>query len=785
VVLGASFHSDVRAEDIGRTYSLENKFGISVSVSPQAGTYSILCAGKRWLGEGLVSVLVDGRWYRSAAYPFVDGGEKKPSSGRLQAADVKTGSENDVLGVFDFIEVRWKVPSTALEIVTGFRLYRDNPYLAFVQRFPGGFKNYANGDWTVPSVSFPQFAPHIQERLDLSLWTSGGMFTHRFGYGDASSLAGTIDFLVLSDEDSRTLVLSPFSNYLVATQQSSPATTRNMLSNRVINCGIEGLVAEIPAGFEHQHLLVFGQGTHTTIQAWGQALLRRSGKKVPSKYADDSLKYPVYFDDAGAYYYDHGFKEKGYASYEDIVLALDGEARRNGLRLGAYHVMDDAQQRAHEGVFEPRADLFPHGLASLHEKLGRPLLFYFRWLNPNGPYRQKYAYFETEKGEVPTFSMGDVFYTEDFWRSLADKLASWGGISLQHDFLSAYEGDKVMMAGLKRMDTYMKNMARALQEKGMLMQYCMQLPRNVMESTENPIMFSLQGSHDHHVEMATNPHQITEQFVWKHLIFSSAFYGAVGIWPSRDNMQTVADPNAFEDVLLANLLGGQIQLGHRLGECDFDLLRKTYREGDGLILKPDRPIVPLDRCYQEGCAVGYSESTISGKKWLYVLSLPSAGYLPSFSLSDLGIIEPAVVFRFGTNSLSVKAPTAALPLRQDTKHEYFVVAPILNNGMAVVGDADKFVTMADMRIASVDTTNRTLTVGVLANQDKSPIIAGYSSVCPRQVKVANTDLPQVASHRQLQQARAGWAWDEQSKLWWVKVDFSGASSFESRSFTID
>ena len=41
---------------------------------------------------------------------------------------MKTGSENDVPGVVDFIEVRWKVPSTALEIITGFRLYRGNPY---------------------------------------------------------------------------------------------------------------------------------------------------------------------------------------------------------------------------------------------------------------------------------------------------------------------------------------------------------------------------------------------------------------------------------------------------------------------------------------------------------------------------------------------------------------------------------------------------------------------------------------------------------------------------------
>jgi len=166
------------------------------------------------------------------------------------------------------------------------------------------------------------------------------------------------------------------------------------------------------------------------------------------------------------------------------------------------------------------------------------------------------------------------------------------------------------------------------------MQYGMQLPRNIMESTENPIVVSVQGSWDHHIP---TPDQDDDPYVWKHLIFTSALYGAVGIWPSRDNIQTVADANAFEDVLLANLLGGEIQLEHKIGECNLDLVRKTYREGDELVLKADHPIRPLDRCYLEGCAVGYTTSQRKGQEWFYVLSLPRAGYLRAFSVSDLGL----------------------------------------------------------------------------------------------------------------------------------------------------
>ena len=218
-------------------------------------------------------------------------------------------------------------------------------------------------------------------------------------------------------------------------------------------------------------------------------------------------------------------------------------------------------------------------------------------------------------------------------------------------------------------------------------------------------------------------------------MFTSAFYGAVGIWPSRDNIQTMADPNAFEDVLLANLLGGEIQLGHRIGECNFDLVRKTYREGDELILKPDQPIVPLDRCYSEGCAVGYTISERNGRKWFYVLSLPRAGSLRAFSVSDLGVGGQWAVYNFDTHAVSIVEAGSADSPSTEAKHEYFVVAPVLANGMAVIGDTEKFVTMGDKRIASVEATTEGVRVGVVSNQEWNPVTVGYAEQQPAGVEI--------------------------------------------------
>jgi hypothetical protein len=110
---------------------------------------------------------------------------------------------------------------------------------------------------------------------------------------------------------------------------------------------------------------------------------------------------------------------------------------------------------------------------------------------------------------------------------------------------------------------------------------------------------------------------------------------------------------------VANLLGGSIQLGHRLGECNFDLLKKTYREGDGLVLKADQPIHPIDRCYRDGCALGTAETKLDGHDWHYVLSLPSAVYTCGVNTGEVGeSSERYAIYNWDTGVVQVKDNTA-------------------------------------------------------------------------------------------------------------------------------
>lgn len=182
--------------------------------------------------------------------------------------------------------------------------------------------------------------------------------------------------------------------------------------------------------------------------------------------------------------------------------------------------------------------------------------------------------------------------------------------------------------------------------------------------------------------------------------------------------------------------------------------------------------------------MGYTESLLGGRKWHYVLSLPAAGYLPSFTAADLGSRDRSVLYSFDTKTATIIDPMTPVTLQREAKHEYFVVAPLLDNGMAVIGDPEKFITMADMRIASVVPAADALRVEVIADASRSPIITGYSPQRPTGVEAGNQKLAEMSSPDRLKAAMAGWFWDPQTRLWQVKVDFADAAKMETRSFRI-
>jgi hypothetical protein len=73
---------------------------------------------------------------------------------------------------------------------------------------------------------------------------------------------------------------------------------------------------------------------------------------------------------------------------------------------------------------------------------------------------------------------------------------------------------------------------------------------------------------------------------------------------------------------------------------------------------------------------------------------------------------------------------------------------------------------------------------VLSNQADSPLVTGYADRRPSGVATQALKIPEASSLERVKAAKSGWYWDQQTKLWYVKVDFSDAKEIQSRTFSI-
>jgi hypothetical protein len=87
----ATAQAQSAASEVGRTeHSLENKFGIALTVEPNQGLYSIRYQGERWLGTGVASVLENKRWYRSADVKYPETNDQPQGKLLLTGAGART-----------------------------------------------------------------------------------------------------------------------------------------------------------------------------------------------------------------------------------------------------------------------------------------------------------------------------------------------------------------------------------------------------------------------------------------------------------------------------------------------------------------------------------------------------------------------------------------------------------------------------------------------------------------------------------------------------------------------
>jgi hypothetical protein len=313
---------------------------------------------------------------------------------------------------------------------------------------------------------------------------------------------------------------------------------------------------------------------------------------------------------------------------------------------------------------------------------------------------------------------GNVITDPRYWQATAAYLAGAGVITYEQDWLADLAHTNL---NLTDPAAFLDNMAAAMQARGIDMQYCMPLPADVLQSTRYTNLTTVRVSDDHFTSSK-----------WDSDLFDSRQASALGLWPWTD----VFDSGQTDNLLLSVLSGGIVGVGDPLGTPDAANLRRTMR-GDGVLVKPDAPIVPDDATYLAEAAgtdqpmVASTYSDHGNLRDLYVFayrrqSAQEATFVPA----DLGVHGPTYVYNYFRGTGQVVAAGAAYHDAVGSG-SYYVAAPIGPSGIALLGDLGRFVSMGAQRIGSVIDTGAVQVTIRFGAGERSVTLSGYADAAPR------------------------------------------------------
>jgi len=573
----------------------------------------------------------------------------------------------------------------------------------------GGIRVYQNGLTVLFKLAylqaasntapFPTFTTYPRKLRHLAYEGTFGLFTF-------NSLASDSPWIFFDPSSSNTFVLSPASDFMVAS--TVQGTGGSIIS------GISSQITSLPAGFRHQTLLVMGKGINSTYQTWGQAMTKLQGKVRPANDADPSLKSLGYWTDHGAAYYYKFDSRKG--SYEQTLLGVRDNFNQLGLKLGYMHLdswfypkgATAAWQNSAAGIYEyvAASALFPNGLKSFQQQLGIPLITHARWIDPSSPYHHIYK------------MSGKVVIDPLYWNSIGSYLHDAGVSVYEQDWLATEAQAKFNLTDPK---AFMDDMARAMSAQRLNMQYCMPLPRHYLQSSLYSNITTIRTSKD-----------IFQQSRWDQFLYGSQLAGALGVWPWSDVFMSTQTNN----LLFSTLSAGPVGVGDAIGSLNARNLLLAVRL-DGVIVKPDVPLVPLDKTIINDSAglthpmVASTSTNFGAITAHYVAGYNRTSDLKlAFSPSALGMTRTAFVYNYFRKAGKIVQPQQTFSDTIANGIAYYIVMPIGPSGAAFLGDNGHYVSLGKKRITAL-TDNGTITASIaFAARESARIVFGYSPSAP-------------------------------------------------------
>jgi hypothetical protein len=480
--------------------------------------------------------------------------------------------------------------------------------------------------------------------------------------------------------------------------------------------GIQSNIPMLPAGFEVTTILVADPGINQAYADWGQALLSFTGKKP----IDDSTpvlgKIGYWTDNTSAYYYKTETGKTYPTTLTDVRSYFE---QQNGVPL-AYMQLDSwwypkgaaqdwAQGDAGEYLYEAAPALFANGLAAFQQTLGIPLLTHARWIDPSSPYRTQYQ------------TSGNTVIDPAFWTMVANYLQPAGVVTYEQDWLSV--NGIPITTNLTDQDAYLDNMASAMQTAGIDMQYCEPLAKHILQSTKYQNLTNSRVSDD---GFARNR--------WRTYFYGSRLATAVGVLPWTDVFKSTDHDSTLISALSTGLFGAS----DAIGAADFASLKRAIRS-DGVIIKPDVPLLLLDRSIVDeargtaaaSIAASYTKQTSGRFSYVFAFT-DTANVTASFTPAELGHTGSVYVYDVnndvGSAGSATQATTVSLATTSSTA--YFVVAPVGPSGIAMLGERGKIAPLGKKRVSALTDEGTVTATLQFAAGEAAVTLQGYAPKAP-------------------------------------------------------
>ena len=264
-----------------------------ITLSPKTmGSFDILVDNVNWFPAGQPTSVRHAGKTLSAG----DGSLKHVSDSQV--------SGHDGLGTFSLSTWSWGSASDDdFSWTTWAKVYDDA--VVFGQTFASGADDTSTGDRDKLISSFPSFqVSNYSSGRRGYLQYSGDMVGSGYHTGEwddkssgvGSGITGTAPLCVFSEDLKASVVLSPFSNFMAASQLFDDKA-------RSLSYGVMGGVTSVPAGYSVSFVLsLSGAGINAAMLRWGDLLLNTYGKSREGAWQRDvTLQKLGYSTDNGAF----------------------------------------------------------------------------------------------------------------------------------------------------------------------------------------------------------------------------------------------------------------------------------------------------------------------------------------------------------------------------------------------------------------------------------------------------------------------------------------------------